>query len=202
MQHHSALASARSKQHLPVIDSQGNAVSSTQTINYYFGSGVVAEGTGVLLNDEMDDFAKKSGTANVFGLVGSDANAIKAGKTPLSSMSPTLVFDHKGKLRLILGSPGGPRIITATLQTVINVLDHEMSLADAVHAHRIHQQWLPDRLEMEPNGLAPNVVKELKAMGHNVVEHIGMGDVEAIEVTEFGLIGVSDTRSDGKPMGF
>ena len=188
--------------HLSVVDSQGNAVSSTQTVNYYFGSGVVAEGTGVLLNDEMDDFAKKSGTPNVFGLVGSDANAIKAGKTPLSSMSPTLVFDHNGKLRLVLGSPGGPRIITATLQTIINVLDHQMSLADAVHAYRIHQQWLPDKMEMEPDGLAPNVVKELKTMGHNVVEHIGMGDVEAIEVTESGLIGVSDTRSDGKPMGF
>ena len=191
--------------HLSVIDEAGNSVSSTQTVNYYFGSGVVAEGTGIVLNDEMDDFAKKpeaNDAPNVFGLVGSHANAISPGKTPLSSMSPSLVFDSAGKLRLIVGSPGGPRIITATLQTILNVIDHRMNLTDAVHASRIHHQWLPDQLEVETGAFSSDVLHELKKMGHHVVSHGSMGDVEAIAVTDQGLTGVSDTRSDGRPMGY
>ena len=188
--------------HLVVMDSDGNAVSTTQTVNYYFGSGVVAAGTGILLNDEMDDFAKHPGTPNVFGLVGSDANAVAAKKTPLSSMSPTLVFDGKGELRLALGSPGGPRIITATLQTIFNSLSRGLNLPDAVHAYRIHHQWLPDQLEVEKGGLDTKVIQELKSMGHSIVEHPGMGDVEAVARQADGLVGVSDTRSDGQPMGF
>ncbi|MEN9834835.1 MAG: gamma-glutamyltransferase [Pseudomonadota bacterium] len=187
--------------HLAIVDAEGNAVSTTQTINYYFGSGVVAAGTGVLLNDEMDDFAKRPGAANVFGLVGSDANAVAANKTPLSSMSPTLIFDDKGELRLALGSPGGPRIITATLQTIFNSLARGLDLADAVHAYRVHHQWLPDQLEVEKGGLPPKVREELKEMGHTVSEHPGMGDVEAVARQTDGLVGVSDTRSDGQPMG-
>jgi len=187
--------------HLAVVDAAGNAVSTTQTVNYYFGSGVVAAGTGVLLNDEMDDFAKRPGAANVFGLVGSDANAVAAGKTPLSSMSPTLIFDAQGQLRLALGSPGGPRIITATLQTIFNKLARGLDLADAVHAYRIHHQWLPDQLEFERGGLDPKVRDELKALGHKLTEHPGMGDVEAVGREPDGLLGVSDTRSDGQPMG-
>src|SRR5207245_1105934 len=117
-----------------------------------FGSCVVADGTGVILNDEMDDFSKKPGVPNVFGLVGSEANAIAPLKTPLSSMSPTLVLDAGHKLELVVGSPGGPRIITATLQTIINTLDYKMPLPEAVEAYRFHHQWLPDKLRIEKGG--------------------------------------------------
>lgn len=190
-----------STSHLSVVDRDGNAVSTTQTVNWTFGSGVVAEGTGVILNDEMDDFAKKPGVPNAFGLVGNDANAIAAKKTMLSSMSPTLVFSPDGRLSLVVGSPGGPRIISATLQTIINVIDHKMTLPDAVHAARIHHQWLPDELRAEPGGLAPEVKAELEKMGHKVNEKGSIGDVQAIAVEGGGLVGVSDTRSEGQPKG-
>ena len=188
--------------HLSVVDRWGNAVTSTQTINYTFGSCVVAEGTGIILNNEMDDFSKKPGVPNAFGLLGSEANAIAARKTMLSSMSPTLVFNDQGHLQLVVGSPGGPRIITATLQTILNVIDHKMPLPLAVHANRIHHQWYPDELRMEPGGLAPQVVNQLKAMGHKVVVKEGIGDVQAIGRVPGGWIGVSDTRSEGYPMGY
>ncbi len=190
-----------STSHISVVDGAGNAVSTTQTVNWSFGSGVVADGTGIVLNDEMDDFAKKPGVPNAFGLVGNDANAIAARKTMLSSMSPTLVFGEGGKLRLVVGSPGGPRIISATLQTIINVIDHKMTLPDAVHASRIHHQWLPDELKIEKDGLAAGVRDDLEKMGHKVVEGGAIGDVQAIEVTPEGLVGVSDTRSEGMPRG-
>jgi gamma-glutamyltranspeptidase/glutathione hydrolase len=192
-----------STSHLSVIDAEGNAVSTTQTVNFTFGSCLVAAGTGVLLNDEMDDFAIKPGVANVFGLVGSDANAVAAGKTMLSSMSPTLVFDKAGRLELALGSPGGPRIISATLQTIINVIDHRMPLADAVHAGRIHQQWLPDELRLEDTAAPASVRAALEKMGHklHMVQHIG--DVQAVGYEPDGtLVGVSDVRSTGAPGGF
>jgi gamma-glutamyltranspeptidase/glutathione hydrolase len=187
--------------HLSVLDADGNAVSTTQTVNYGFGSCVVAEGTGVVLNDEMDDFAIKPGVANVFGLVGNDANAVAASKTMLSSMSPTLVFRPDGSLFMVVGSPGGPRIITATLQTIINAIDFKLPLADAVHATRTHNQWLPDELRVEPDGLDPAVAKALEAMGHKLVVKGSIGDVQAIEVAKGDVVGVSDTRSEGVPMG-
>jgi gamma-glutamyltranspeptidase/glutathione hydrolase len=187
--------------HLSVVDQEGNAVSTTQTVNWSFGSGVVADGTGVVLNDEMDDFAKKPGVPNAFGLVGNDANAVAARKTPLSSMSPTLVFGADGKLELVVGSPGGPRIISATLQTILNVIDHKMPLPDAVHASRIHHQWLPDELRVEKGGLDPGAQAQLEKMGHKVKEGGSIGDVQAIMVVPGGLVGVSDTRSEGMPKG-
>jgi len=191
-----------STSHLSVVDAWGNAVSTTQTVNFSFGSCVVAEGTGIVLNDEMDDFSKKPGSPNAFGLLGYEANAVAARKTMLSSMSPTLVYDPKGDLRLVVGSPGGPRIISATLQTIINVIDFHMPLADAVHATRIHHQWQPDVLRYEENGLRPEVVAALTKMGHKLEIKGNIGDVQAIGMDGGTLTGVSDTRAEGKPMGF
>jgi gamma-glutamyltranspeptidase/glutathione hydrolase len=188
--------------HLSVIDAAGNAVSTTQTVNLGFGSGVVAAGTGIVLNDEMDDFSKKPGTPNDFGLVGKEANAVAPGKTPLSSMSPTLVFAPDGRLALVVGSPGGPRIISATLQTILNVIDFKMSLPDAVHAARIHHQWLPDALVTEEGGLTPEVAAELTRLGHKLVVKGHIGDVQAVGVAAGVLTGVSDTRAEGRPFGF
>lgn len=188
--------------HLSVVDPWGNAVSSTQTVNYGFGSCVVAQGTGILLNDEMDDFSKKPGVPNAFGLVGAAANEIAPGKIPLSSMSPTLVFGPDGKLELVAGSPGGPRIISATLQTIINRIDFKMPLADAVHATRIHNQWQPDQTVYEAGGLKPPVIEALTRMGHHLVVDGTIGDVQAVGIEGAVLTGVSDTRSEGRPVGF
>jgi gamma-glutamyltranspeptidase/glutathione hydrolase len=188
--------------HLSVVDKWGNAVSSTQTINYWFGSCVVVRGTGIILNDEMDDFSKKPGVPNAFGLVGGEANAIAARKTMLSSMSPTIVFDPKGEVELIVGSPGGPRIINATLQTILNKLAFKMPLYSAVHATRIHHQWLPDELRVEKAGIAQSVAKELSAMGHNIVIKGSVGDVQAIAKEKGEWIGVSDTRAEGVPASY
>jgi gamma-glutamyltranspeptidase/glutathione hydrolase len=189
--------------HLSVVDRWGNAVSTTQTVNYTFGSCVVAEGTGVVLNDEMDDFSIKPGVPNAYGLVGSAANAVAAKKTMLSSMSPTMVFAPDGRLELVVGSPGGPRIISATLQTIINVIDFKMPLVDAVHAPRIHHQWLPDEMRAEKGALTPDVLAKLTAMGHKIAEKGSIGDVQAVGVEpDGGLIGVSDTRSEGSPRGY
>jgi gamma-glutamyltranspeptidase/glutathione hydrolase len=189
--------------HLSVVDAAGNAVSTTQTVNYSFGSGVVAAGTGIVLNDEMDDFAKKVGAPNVFGVVGSNANAIAPGKTMVSSMSPTLVFAPNGALRLVLGSPGGPRIINATVQTILHVIDHHMSLGDAVQSARIHQQWMPDLLYVEKDGIAPGVASELVGMGYKIAIGDGIGDVQAIGIEAGGILtGASDTRAEGAPLGY
>ena len=193
---------SRSTTHLSVVDKWGNAVSSTQTINYSFGSGVIVQGTGVLLNDEMDDFSKKPGVRNAFGLVGSKANSIAAKKTMLSSMSPTLVFGPQGQLKMVLGSPGGPRILTATLQTIVNHIDHGMSLADAVHAYRIHHQWLPDQIYMEPGGLSDGVISGLRAKGHKLQATQSLGNVSAIMRVDDEWVGVSDTRREGQPEGY
>lgn len=188
--------------HISIVDKDGNAVATTQTINYTFGSGVVAAGTGVVLNDEMDDFAIAPDTPNAFGLVGGVANSVQARKTMLSSMTPTLVYNKDGALELIVGSPGGSRIINATLQTIINTIDYNMPLEDAVHAYRIHQQWQPDLLYVEPNGLPSETIESLKKMGYPVsFEREEIGDVQAIARDGDSWIGVSDTRSDGKPMG-
>jgi gamma-glutamyltranspeptidase/glutathione hydrolase len=153
--------------HYSIIDDAGNAVAVTYTLNGYFGAGVVAEGTGILLNNEMDDFTQKPGVPNLYGLVQGEANAIAPLKTPLSSMSPTIV-SKDGKPFMVIGSPGGSRIITITLETIINVIDHGMDIREAIDAPRIHHQWLPDTVYVEAHGLSPDTVKILNEMGHHL----------------------------------
>ena len=187
--------------HFSIVDKDGNAVSSTQTINISFGSGVVADGTGIVLNDEMDDFSKKAATPNAFGLIGYEANKVVAKKRMLSSMSPTLVFEND-ELSAVVGSPGGSRIITATLQTILNRFQFKMSPQDAVHASRVHHQWKPDRLFYEKESLNPEIIADLKQMGYKMKStSYPVGDVQAIFKEGSQWIGVSDIRSEGRPVG-
>ena len=198
--------------HISVLDQQGNAVATTQTVNLYFGSGVIVEGTGIMLNDEMDDFNAQPDQPNAFGLIGnSEANAIEASKTPLSSMSPTIVT-RDGVVELILGGPGGSRIISSVLQVLVNVLANNMSLPEAMSAARIHHQWYPDVLNVEVNvGTArDDLIKKLSEMGHTIkVSEWGpskrsrFGNLQAIHVdTRTGTVtGVSDPRGEGEPRG-
>ena len=151
-----------------MVDRYGNAVSNTYTLNFSYGVGLVAEGTGVLLNNELDDFAAKPAAPNAYGLVGGDANAPGPGKRPLSSMTPTIVLKD-GKPFLVTGSPGGSRIITAVLQIIVNVIDRKMSIAEAVAAPRIHDQWSPDEVVVE-RGLPPDLIRALEARGHKVAK--------------------------------
>jgi len=183
--------------HYSVVDRFGNAVSNTYTINFSYGSGIVATGTGVLMNNEMDDFSAKSGVANAYGLIGGDANAVEAGKRPLSSMSPTIVMKD-GKVFLVTGSPGGSRIITTTLQVLMNVIDHKMNISEATLAPRIHHQWLPDELRVE-EGISADTKAILRAKGHDVVVKRTMGAVQSIMVDpETGvLLGSTDLRRTG-----
>ena len=153
--------------HYSVVDAQGNAVANTYTLNFSYGLGLVADGTGILLNNELDDFAAKPGAPNAYGLVGGDANAPGPGKRPLSSMSPTIVF-RDGRVMLVTGTPGGSRIITMVVQVILNVIDHQMNIAEAVAAPRIHHQWLPDQVFAE-RGLSPDTIRLLEARGHKVL---------------------------------
>lgn len=153
--------------HYSIIDNDGNAVAVTYTLNGSFGAGVVADGTGILLNNEMDDFTQKPGVPNLYGLVQGEANAIQPKKTPLSSMSPTIVAKD-GKPFMVIGSPGGSRIITITLEAIINVIDHGMNIQEAIDAPRIHHQWLPDTVYVEPFGLSPDTEKLLAGMGYHL----------------------------------
>ncbi|WP_244506769.1 gamma-glutamyltransferase [Phyllobacterium sp. YR620] len=153
--------------HYSIVDDEGNAVAVTYTLNGSFGAGVMAPGTGVLLNNEMDDFTSKPGSPNLYGLVQGEANAIEPKKTPLSSMSPTIV-SKDGKPFMVIGSPGGARIITITLEAIVNVIDHGMNIQEAIDAPRIHHQWLPDRVYMEPYALSSDTRKLLVEMGHDV----------------------------------
>lgn len=188
--------------HLTVVDKDRNAVSLTFTINLGFGSGRVAKGTGILLNNEMDDFAIAPNTPNAFGLVGGDANAIAPFKTPLSSMTPTIVTEN-GRLRLAVGSPGGSTIITTVLQIVLNVLVYDMDAQRAVSAPRIHHQWLPDRLLVESWGLDTLTLEELRRRGHQIEERSGWGNANAIVVLPDGsLEGAADPRGEGAAYGF
>ncbi len=185
--------------HYSVVDGEGNAVSVTYTLNGNFGAAVVAPGTGFLLNNEMDDFAVKPGAANLFALVQGEANAIQPGKRPLSSMAPTFVepigVEKDGKPVYVLGSPGGPRIITAVLETEVNLLDFRMSPEAAVAAPRFHHQFLPDTLFYEKGGLPPETAAALTSMGHRLVEQPPWGAVELIAILPDGrLIGVNDPR--------
>ena len=188
--------------HLTVVDAQRNAVSLTFTVNYGFGSGVVTPGTGILLNDEMDDFAAAPGVPNAYGLVGGDANAIAPRKTPLSSMTPTIVTENK-RLRMAVGAPGGSTIITTVLQVLLNVLEYGMDAGAAISAPRIHHQWLPDRLRVEPWGLDTLTLKELSRRGHQIESQSPWGNANAIVVTPDGILeGSADPRGEGSPRGY
>ena len=179
--------------HYSVVDGDGNAVSLTYTINGSFGANVVAPGTGFFLNNEMDDFTVKAGAPNLYGLVQGEANAIAPGKRPLSSMAPTLV-EKDGRVVFVLGSPGGSRIITAVLETIINIVDYRMGPQEAVDAPRLHYQGQPDQVYFEPPGLSPDTVKELGEQGYRLIEQRPWGAVELIAIARHRLSGVSDNR--------
>jgi gamma-glutamyltranspeptidase/glutathione hydrolase len=181
--------------HFSVVDSHGNAVSNTYTLNFSYGVGLVAEGTGVLLNNELDDFTAAPGASNAYGLVGFEANLPGPGKRPLSSMTPTIVLKD-GKPVLVTGSPGGSRIISTVLQVVVNVLDYGMNVAAAVDAPRLHHQWLPDEVRVE-QGFPQDVLDELKAKGHRIVTPMGQTSANSIAITANGLEGGPDPRTRG-----
>lgn len=186
--------------HFSVADRHGNLVSTTTTLNLNFGSGWMADGTGVLLNNEMDDFSVKAGVPNAFGLIGSHANAIAPGKRPLSSMTPTLLF-RDGVPWIATGSPGGSRIITTVLQFVLNVTDFAMNIATAGAVPRMHHQWLPDQLLLEP-GFSPDTVALLTAMGHPIKPSRAFGRVQSVAIEGARQLGASDPRSaDGAAVG-
>ncbi|WP_271528867.1 gamma-glutamyltransferase [Bradyrhizobium sp. CCBAU 25338] len=181
--------------HFSVVDGRGNAVSNTYTLNFSYGVGLVADGTGVLLNNELDDFTAAVGASNAYGLVGFEANLPGPGKRPLSSMSPTIVL-RDGKPVLVTGSPGGSRIISTVLQVIVNVLDYRMDVAAAVATPRLHHQWLPDEVRVE-RGFPDDVLLALKAMGHLIVEPMGQTSANSILVTPSGLLGAADPRTRG-----
>ncbi len=193
--------------HYSVVDAMGNAVSNTYTINGSYGSGVTVCGAGFLLNNEMDDFAAKPGRPNKFGLIQGEANAIAPGKRPLSSMTPTIVLKD-GKLFLVIGTEGGPKIITQVLQVLINVIDHGMNIQQAINAPRIHHQWLPDVVKYEPYGMAQDVMNALKKKGHRFelnADYFYPGDVEGIMIEPgTGMrLGASDPRnSNARAVGY
>jgi gamma-glutamyltranspeptidase/glutathione hydrolase len=181
--------------HFSVVDRFGNAVANTYTLNFSYGVGLVAEGTGVLLNNELDDFAAKPDAPNAYGLIGFEANAPAPGKRPLSSMTPTIVLKD-GKPFLVAGSPGGSRIITAVLQIVVNVIDRGMDIAQAVSAPRVHHQWVPDEVVAE-RALAPDLVQALQARGDTVVLRRPVTSANSILVTPEGFAGAADPRTRG-----
>jgi gamma-glutamyltranspeptidase/glutathione hydrolase len=173
-------------------------VSNTYTLNFSYGSGIMAAGTGVLLNNELDDFSAKPGVPNAYGLVGGEANAVEAGKRPLSSMSPTLVFAKESDdIMLVTGSPGGSRIITTTLQVISNVTDHGMNIAEATFAPRFHHQWLPDQLTLE-KGFSIDTIRLLEQRGHKIgASRWAMGSTQSILKTKDGWTAASDPRQSG-----
>lgn len=178
--------------HFSIVDKDGNAIANTYTLNFSYGMGLVAEGTGILLNNEMDDFSAKPGVPNGYGLLGGEANAVEANKRPLSSMSPTLVFKDS-KPYIVTGSPGGSRIITTVTQILSNVIDHDMNIAEATHAPRIHDQWLPDEIRIE-KALNVDTIKKLESMGHTISPKAAMGSTQSIMITPNGVYGSSDPR--------
>jgi gamma-glutamyltranspeptidase / glutathione hydrolase len=202
--------------HYSVADADGNAVSNTYTINGYYGSGVTVEGAGFLLNNEMDDFAAKPGTANMFGLVQGEANAVGPRKRPLSSMTPTIVLANvppegeaekraEPQVRLVLGSPGGGTIINSVLEVVLNVLVYKMDVQMAVAAPRYHDQWMPDRIDLERFGFSADTIQKLHDAGYQTKFVENLGDVDAIEIKPAGTgwrFGAADPRGDGKAAGY
>lgn len=191
--------------HFTVVDADGNCVSNTYTLNGGFGSGATAKGTGFLLNNEMDDFAAKPGVPNAYGLIQGERNAVAPRKRPLSAMTPTFVMRKDGTLWFAIGSPGGPTIIDTVLQTIINIVDHDMNIQQAIDAPRIHHQWLPDEIVYEPYGLSGDTVRALLSRGHKLIEKPRyMGDAQGIMIEEkTGVrLGASDPRNDGTPVGY
>ena len=188
--------------HYSVVDAHGNAVATTTTLNDLYGSGVYVSGAGFFLNDEMDDFTSKPGVPNMYGLIQGEANAIAPGKRMLSAMSPTIVLDPKGNLLLVVGARGGPRIISATAEVILNVIDHRMSIADAMSAPRIHHQSLPDSIRLETGGFDSATVARLHQMGHTTYELFGIASAEAIMRVKGGYEGMPDPRDRGAAVGF
>ena len=188
--------------HFSIVDTEGNAVALTYTLNGGYGNGVTVPGLGFLLNNEMDDFAAKPGSPNLFGLIQGESNAIVPGKRPLSSMSPTVVLKD-GKLYLVVGAPGGSTIITAVMQVILNVIDFNMNIQDAIDAPRIHHQWMPDRLSFE-KGISPDTIALLKSKGHAMDESRPqvLARVEGIMSFDGWLMGGTDLRASGKAAGF
>jgi len=192
--------------HFTVADGKGAIVSMTTTLNSSYGSGIVAAGTGILLNNEIDDFAVTPGVPNQYGLIGGQANSIEGGKRPLSSMTPTIVEDRSAGNRpvLALGSPGGATIITTVLQVLLNVLEHNMPLQDAVDAPRFHHQWLPDDVKYEPYAFPQDVLEALKLKGHDMaIWNRPLGDIAAIYLDRDGVLhGAADPRGYGTAEGY
>lgn len=188
--------------HFSIVDAKGNAVALTTTLNGAYGSRVVVGKAGFLLNNEMDDFSVKPNVPNMFGLVGGDANAIEPGKRMLSSMTPTIV-EKDNKLLLVLGSPGGATIITSVFQSILNVIDFNMTMQDAVTAKRVHNQWLPDVIMYEKDALSEELINNLENMGHKLLDRGNIGRVDAVKVLDNGkLEGGADPRGDDLAVGF
>jgi gamma-glutamyltranspeptidase/glutathione hydrolase len=191
--------------HFTVVDSEGNAVANTYTLNNSYGSAAVAKGTGIILNDEMDDFAAKPGTPNLYGLIQGQRNAVAPHKRPLSAMTPTFVLRKDSSLWFTVGSPGGPTIINTVLCVITNVIDYDMNIQQAIDAPRIHHQWLPDELVFEPYGLSGDTQKALLARGHRLSKPRYLGDAEGIMIEEKSgvRLGATDPRrSDGLAVGY
>lgn len=191
--------------HFTVVDAEGNCVSNTYTLNDSYGSKVVMKGTGILMNNEMDDFAAKPGTPNAYGLIQGERNAVAPRKRPLSAMTPTFVMRKDGTLWFAVGSPGGPTIINTVMQVITNVIDFDMNIQQAVDAPRIHHQWLPDEIVYEPFGLSADTFRALEQRGHRIVEKPRyMGDAQGIMIEEkTGVrLGASDPRNYGEPVGY
>ena len=187
--------------HYSVVDKYGNSVSVTTTINLDYGSGIVVDGAGFFLNNEMDDFSSKPGVPNSFGLVGNEANSIEAGKRPLSSMTPTIVLKNQ-KPFLILGSPGGSRIITSVLQVFLNITMHNMSIKEAVSLPRVHSQWLPDAIYVEENSLNNDAKDLLIDKGHKILPYMNIGNVNAILINGSIYTGYGDPRTENIASGY
>ena len=187
-----------------VVDADGNVVTNTYTINDLYGSRVTAKGTGVLLNDEMDDFAARPGKPNMFGLVQGERNKVEGGKRPLSSMTPTIVLKKDGTPWFALGARGGPRIISAVIQSVINVIDFGMNIQQAIDAPRIHHQWLPDEVMYEQYGMSADTMQILPGYGHKFGSRPGnIASATGIMIDDDGVrLGAIDSRSDGVAVGY
>jgi gamma-glutamyltranspeptidase/glutathione hydrolase len=197
-----SLRDGNSTTHYSVVDADGNAVSTTTTLNDSYGSSMAVSGAGFLLNDEMDDFTVAPGKPNGYGLVQGEANSIQPGKRMLSAMTPSIVLDPQGQLLMVVGTPGGPTIITQVYHVISNVIDHKMALPDAVASPRMHHQALPDQVRLEREGFLPATVASLESLGHKVSVGGRWGDVEAIIRTANGWQGVSDPRLGGGGAGY
>ena len=188
--------------HYSVVDAAGNAVATTTTINGGYGSAVWVPGGGFFLNNEMDDFAAQPGTPNMFGLVQGEANAVQPGKRMLSAMSPTIVLDPQGQVLLVVGAAGGPTIITAVTQVILNVIEHRMTLGDAMRAPRLHHQSLPDQIRVEGQGFAEEELVKLEGMGHALGRQGAIANVNAIMRVPGGWHGVREPRGSGAAVGY